>query len=167
MICPKCESESPAGSVFCNTCGERIVLSQSDTPFGAMSLEDETIYEDELLGHKRVFTKEGLMARLVPYSLFVGSMGVVFLVYGLVNSLIGAIVIGLMLLGFLGFVMLNWAVVIWYYRKTGKPVDWGGGTQQLPKSRDVMAIEDDVERGFSPPGDAVGPSGKDDKLRRV
>ena len=73
MKCPRCESENPGGSVFCNVCGVRIaVLSEdSDIPYVIYPVFEygRKAFGRHIATRKQFFT--GLKIGLIPISITV------------------------------------------------------------------------------------------------
>ncbi len=168
MICPKCESENSEGSVFCNTCGVRFMVSSSDTNYGGYPSVYETPYFEAEGYGMRVSISESRfnmhLAAGVVISLLFGTM---FIVLGLTRSVEPLIYMGLIYWILAALVIPMNMAFVHRYRKKGRPLDYGGNPTQ-PTAEEVMRVEDDIEderRGKRPTDDAQ--LGDDFMMRRI
>jgi len=170
QICGKCEAENPDGAVFCNACGERMVVSYSEDSFGDSSVvEQRPYYEAQFFGETSSFTRDGFMLRVVPVVLFVTAFGLLLLIGGASGALLPAATYwGLYTLICVGIGVIINLLLVMHYEKTGRPVNFGGGdVPRLPSASQTMEIEDDTrERDTPSPGPDMGPSRNDRRLLR-
>lgn len=168
MTCQACSSENPDGAVFCNNCGERMVVAYSDLNVGEISPPDEPYYEVHGMGVKVSVSNDWLTARFIPWTLVILAMGLILIIAGMTGSLAEeAVYSGLVLVFFAFlFVILNmW--VAHRYRKASGPLKLPGSGDDMPHASRVTEVEDDTRKmDTTPPGTNPSQSGKEQVMLR-
>jgi hypothetical protein len=116
--CGKCGGEFEDGTVFCEHCGERIMVG---TPDGFR--DDKPFYAYQWMGSTRLLSFGGWSIRwLFPQAFVVVSA---VLLAASVGEEGVPVLLASLLLGSLYF--LAWAALVRSYRAKGSPTDFGGG----------------------------------------
>jgi hypothetical protein len=168
MICQACSSENPDGAVFCNNCGERMVVAYSDLNVGEFSPPDEPYYEVHGMGVKVSVSNDWLTSRFIPWTLLILAFGLILIIAGMTGGLAEEAVYPGLVLVFFSFlyVVLNmW--VAHRYRKAGGPLRLPGSGDEMPHASEVMEVEDDTRKmDTAQSGTNASQSGKEQVLMR-
>lgn len=140
--CSRCGAESPDGSVFCDVCGDRIVVGLPDG-----HVDDSPFYAYQWMGATHILTFSGWAIRWLAPQMFI-----------VCCLAIGALALGgfwlfILVVQFAFLYLLVWALLVRFYRLKGRPTDFGGaGRSPHPSASSSEAMESD----FSGPSGSRG-----------